>query len=147
MGTCFSRSRSPGRFAAASVGGRARIRRDLVDLVKAARDAGLYTNLITSAIGLSERRLTELDDAGLDHIQLSLQGTDAVMADKVGGYRGGFDRKMKTVEWIKQIGFPLTLNFVLHRHNAHQLHRALELAQEMGARRIEVATVQFMVGR
>ena len=80
---------------------------------------------------------------GLNHIQISLQGTDAVMADNVGGYRGGFDRKMRTVEWIKQIGFPLTLNFVPHRHNAHQLARAMELAQEMGARRIEVATVQF----
>jgi len=124
-------------------GGEPASRRDLVALVKAARQAGLYTNLITSAIGLSERRLHELDEAGLDHIQLSLQGTDAVMADKVGGYRGGFDRKMKAVEWIKAIGFPLTLNFVLHRHNAHQLPRALELAQEMGARRIEVATVQF----
>lgn len=124
-------------------GGEPASRRDLVTLVKSAREAGLYTNLITSAIGLSERRLNELDEAGLDHIQLSLQGTDAGMADQVGGYRGGFDRKMKTVEWIKQIGFPLTLNFVLHRHNAHQLPRALELAQEMGARRIEVATVQF----
>ena len=124
-------------------GGEPASRRDLVALVNAAREAGLYTNLITSAIGLSERRLNQLDEAGLDHIQLSLQGTDAVMADDVGGYRGGFDRKMKTVDWIRQIGFPLTLNFVLHRHNAHQLPRALELAQEMGARRIEIATVQF----
>ncbi|NVO56716.1 pyrroloquinoline quinone biosynthesis protein PqqE [Rhodobacteraceae bacterium B1Z28] len=124
-------------------GGEPASRRDLVTLVQAARQAGLYTNLITSAIGLTEQRLHELDAAGLDHVQLSLQGTDAVMADKVGGYRGGFDRKMKAVEWIKQIGFPLTLNFVLHRHNAHQLPRALELAQDMGARRIEVATVQF----
>ncbi|WP_170335264.1 pyrroloquinoline quinone biosynthesis protein PqqE [Ruegeria arenilitoris] len=124
-------------------GGEPAARRDLVDLVRAAREAGLYTNLITSAIGLTERRLNELDAAGLDHIQLSLQGTNAAMADTVGGYRGGFDRKMKAVEWIKQIGLPLTLNFVLHRRNAHQLPRALEMAQEMGARRIEVATVQF----
>lgn len=124
-------------------GGEPASRRDLVELVTAARDAGLYTNLITSAIGLTERRMNELDRAGLDHIQLSLQGTDVAMADKVGGYRGGFDRKMKAVEWIRDIGFPLTLNFVLHRHNAHQLPRALKMAQEMGARRIEVATVQF----
>lgn len=124
-------------------GGEPASRRDLVALVGAARAAGLYTNLITSAIGLTERRLHELDDAGLDHIQLSLQGTDPEMADEVGGYRGGFKRKMQAVEWIKQIGLPLTLNFVLHRRNAHQLPRALELALEMGARRIEVATVQF----
>ena len=124
-------------------GGEPASRRDLVDLVKAARDAGLYTNLITSAIGLTERRLQELDAAGLDHIQLSLQGTDAEMADHIGGYSGGFKRKMQAAEWITQIGFPLTLNAVVHRKNLHQLPRAIEMALEMKARRIEVAIVQF----
>ncbi|MEE3361273.1 MAG: pyrroloquinoline quinone biosynthesis protein PqqE [Pseudomonadota bacterium] len=124
-------------------GGEPASRRDLETLVTSARDAGLYTNLITSGIGLTERRLKALDDAGLDHIQLSLQGTDAPMADQIGGYKGGFDRKMKVAEWIADIGFPLTLNAVLHRRNLHQLPRALEMAVEMGARRIEVATVQF----
>ncbi|WP_420556443.1 pyrroloquinoline quinone biosynthesis protein PqqE [Roseovarius sp.] len=124
-------------------GGEPASRRDLVPLVQAARDAGLYTNLITSGIGLTERRLKELDDAGLDHIQLSLQGTTPEMADEIGGYNGGYKRKMQVAEWIGQIGFPLTLNAVLHRRNLHQLPRAIEMAQEMGARRIEVATVQF----
>ncbi len=124
-------------------GGEPASRRDLLELVKAARDAGLYTNLITSAIGLTERRLQELDAAGLDHIQLSLQGTDADMADHIGGYQGGFNRKMQVAEWITQIGFPLTLNAVVHRKNLHQLPRAIEMALEMKARRIEVAIVQF----
>ncbi|KAF0674688.1 pyrroloquinoline quinone biosynthesis protein PqqE [Profundibacterium mesophilum] len=124
-------------------GGEPASRRDLTELVAAAHDAGLYTNLITSGIGLSEKRLAELDGAGLDHVQLSLQGTNAQMADMIGGYRGGFDRKMKVAEWIGAIGFPLTLNAVLHRRNLHQLPRAIEMAVEMGARRIEVATVQF----
>ncbi len=124
-------------------GGEPASRRDLTELVRAAREAGLYTNLITSGIGLTERRLRELDEAGLDHIQLSLQGTDAAMADRIGGYKGGYDRKMQVAGWIGEIGFPLTLNAVLHRQNLHQLPRALEMAVEMGARRIEVATVQF----
>lgn len=124
-------------------GGEPASRRDLAALVTAAREAGLYTNLITSGIGLNERRLRELDEAGLDHIQLSLQGTTPEMADEIGGYKGGYKRKMQVAEWIGDIGFPLTLNAVLHRRNLHQLPRALEMAVEMGARRIEVATVQF----
>ncbi|TNJ47429.1 pyrroloquinoline quinone biosynthesis protein PqqE [Phaeobacter sp. B1627] len=124
-------------------GGEPASRRDLVELVAAARQAGLYTNLITSGIGLTQKRLQALDEAGLDHIQLSLQGTNAEMADEIGGYRGGFARKMQVAQWIGEIGFPLTLNAVLHRRNLHQLPRALEMALEMGARRIEVATVQF----
>ncbi|WP_370073943.1 MULTISPECIES: pyrroloquinoline quinone biosynthesis protein PqqE [Salipiger] len=124
-------------------GGEPATRRDLEELVQAAREAGLYTNLITSGIGLTERRLKALDAAGLDHVQLSLQGTTPEMADEIGGYTGGFKRKMQVAEWIAAIGFPLTLNAVLHRRNLHQLPRALEMAVEMGARRIEVATVQF----
>lgn len=124
-------------------GGEPASRRDLVDLVTAAREAGLYTNLITSAIGLTQRRLAELDAAGLDHIQLSLQGTDAEMADRIGGYKGGFARKMQAADWIVEAGFPLTLNAVLHRQNLHQLPQAIEMAVAMKARRMEVAVVQF----
>lgn len=124
-------------------GGEPASRRDLTELVRAARAADLYTNLITSGIGLTERRLHELDAAGLDHVQLSLQGTTPEMADEIGGFRGGYKRKMQVAGWIKEIGFPLTLNCVLHRRNLHQLPRALEMAVEMGARRLEVATVQF----
>ncbi|KJZ18358.1 pyrroloquinoline quinone biosynthesis protein PqqE [Loktanella sp. S4079] len=124
-------------------GGEPAARRDLVELVIAARKAGLYTNLITSGIGLTEKRLAELDAAGLDHIQLSLQGTNAEVADRIGGYKGGFDRKMMVAGWIGDIGFPLTLNAVVHRQNLHQLPRAIEMAIEMNARRIEVAIVQF----
>ena len=124
-------------------GGEPASRRDLIELVSAAHEAGLYTNLITSGIGLTQKRLEQLDKVGLDHVQLSLQGTTPEMADEIGGYKGGYKRKMQVAEWIGQIAFPLTLNAVLHRRNLHQLPRALEMAQDMGARRIEVATVQF----
>ena len=124
-------------------GGEPASRSDLLDLVTAAREAGLYTNLITSGIGLTEKRLEALDAAGLDHIQLSLQGVNAAMADRIGGYKGGFDRKMHVAEHIARIGFPLTLNAVMHRQNLDDLPATLEMAVRLGARRIEVACVQF----
>ena len=124
-------------------GGEPLSRRDLEPLVGGARAAGLYTNLITSGIGLTERRLAALVEAGLDHVQLSLQGTDAAMADRIGGYRGGFERKMQAAGWIAAAGLPLTLNFVMHRQNMHQLEAAIGMAERLGARRLEVATVQF----
>ncbi|MCR9255434.1 MAG: pyrroloquinoline quinone biosynthesis protein PqqE [Alphaproteobacteria bacterium] len=124
-------------------GGEPASRGDLVALVEAARDAGLYSNLITSGIGLTRDRLQALDAAGLDHVQLSLQGVDAGMADRVGGYRGGFERKMKVAGWIAEIGFPLTINAVVHKQNLDRLEDAIDLAESLGARRLEVATVQF----
>ena len=124
-------------------GGEPASRRDLVELVVAARDAGLYTNLITSGIGLTEDKLSQLDEVGLDHIQLSLQGITAELADRIGGYKGGFDRKMHVAERIAAVGFPLTLNAVMHRHNLDDLPATIALAERLGARRVEVACVQF----
>ena len=124
-------------------GGEPASRPDLVQIVAAAREAGLYTNLITSGIGLTARRLEELDAAGLDHVQLSVQGVNAGIADHVGGYKGGFDRKMMVAAEIARIGFPLTINAVMHRHNLGDLAQTIALAQRLGARRIEIACVQF----
>ena len=124
-------------------GGEPAARRDLEDLTRGASEAGLYTNLITSGIGLTPRRLDQLEAEGLDHIQLSLQGTNAALADRIGGYRGGFDRKMAVAQEIKARGIPLTLNAVMHRQNLDDLDRTIEIAVELGARRLEVACVQF----
>lgn len=124
-------------------GGEPASRPDLVAIVAAARVAGLYTNLITSGIGLTPRRLAELEAVGLDHVQLSLQGVNAQMADWVGGYRGGFDRKLLIAAEITRLGLPLTVNAVMHRHNLPDLDRSIAFAAELGARRIEVACVQF----
>ncbi len=124
-------------------GGEPASRRDLVDLTGAARTAGLYTNLITSGIGITEARLAALVDVGLDHVQLSLQGAGPEMADRIGGYKGGYARKMQVAAMVTDVGLPLTLNAVMHRQNLGDLGQTLELALEMGARRIEVACVQF----
>ncbi|MDJ0859689.1 MAG: pyrroloquinoline quinone biosynthesis protein PqqE [Dinoroseobacter sp.] len=124
-------------------GGEPASRPDLVELTRAAQEAGLYTNLITSGIGLTPKRLDALEDAGLDHIQLSLQGTKAALADRIGGYTGGFDRKMSVAKEISIRGIPLTLNAVMHRQNLDDLDRTIDMAVELGARRLEVACVQF----
>src|SRR3984957_20543953 len=50
-------------------GGEPLARQDLIELIAAARAAGLYTNLITSGIGLGEQRLTALVAAGAGDLQ------------------------------------------------------------------------------
>lgn len=124
-------------------GGEPVARRDLPELVEAARQAGLYVNLITSGIGLTEARLDALEAAGLDHVQLSLQGVRSGIADRIGGYKGGFDRKLEVAKSITARGLPLTLNAVMHRQNLDDLAETISFAVELGARRIEIACVQF----
>ena len=74
-------------------GGEPAARRDLPEIVAAARDANLYSNLITSAVGVDTRKLAALADAGLDHVQISIQDSDEDSADHIAGYRGASARR------------------------------------------------------
>src|SRR5437764_95486 len=56
----FRQSGKLGMLHAHFTGGEPLARTDLTELIAAARGAGLYTNLITSGIGLSEPRLDAL---------------------------------------------------------------------------------------
>ncbi|HET7408936.1 MAG TPA: pyrroloquinoline quinone biosynthesis protein PqqE [Paracoccaceae bacterium] len=124
-------------------GGEPAARRDLAEITGAAVAAGLYTNLITSGVGLTEARLRELAARGLDHVQLSIQGVDAASADRLGGYKGGFDAKMRVAGWVAREGIPLTINAVMHRQNLDRLDETIELAHRLGARRLEIAHTQY----
>ncbi|MFB2550504.1 pyrroloquinoline quinone biosynthesis protein PqqE [Ensifer soli] len=124
-------------------GGEPAARRDLEALVRAAREAALYVNLITSGIGLTPARLDALEAAGLDHVQLSLQAITAEKADWIGAYRGGFARKRAFAAEVQARGLPLTVNAVMHRHTLDDLKATIAFAADLGARRVEVACVQF----
>jgi pyrroloquinoline quinone biosynthesis protein E len=123
-------------------GGEPLARRDLSDLIRAAREANLYTNLITSGIGLDDDRMVKLRDARLDSIQLSFQSDEAERADQIAGARA-HQRKLDVATKIRAVGIPLSLNFVIHRRNIDRLPRMVELAETLGAERLELANVQF----
>ncbi|MFL5256024.1 MAG: pyrroloquinoline quinone biosynthesis protein PqqE [Rhodopila sp.] len=124
-------------------GGEPTARQDLATLVQHAVSVGLYTNLITSAIPLDQRRVDVLVDAGLDHVQISFQDIDDVNGDRVAGMAGAQKKKREVAAMIRQAGLPLTINLVVHRQNLANLSSMLEMAVGLGAARIEVAHVQY----
>lgn len=123
-------------------GGEPLARRDLSDLIRAAREANLYTNLITSGIGLDDDRVRELRDAGLDSVQLSFQSDDTDLADEIAGARA-HQHKLEAAAKIRAAGIPLSLNFVIHRRNIDRLPQMIALAELLQAERVELANVQF----
>lgn len=124
-------------------GGEPAARRDLAGIVKAARDAGLYSNLITSAVGLTSQTLRTLADAGLDHVQISIQDSDEASADHIAGYKGASQRKRALAADVVKLGLPLTVNMVVHRANIIRIAAMVELALSLGASRVEIAHVQY----
>src|SRR6266516_4333554 len=123
-------------------GGEPLVRHDLAELVRGAREANLYTNLITSGVGLDENCAHELRDAGLDSVQLSFQSDETGLADEIAGARA-HQRKLNVAAKIRAEGIPLSLNFVIHRRNIDRLPQMIELAETLGAERVELANVQF----
>lgn len=123
-------------------GGEPLLRRDLVELAGTARELGMYTNLITSALGLSRRRAEELRAAGLDHVQISIQADDPAVSDRIAG-TPSFERKIEAARLVKELGWPLTLNVVLHRQNIDRIPALLRLAEELDADRLELANTQY----
>src|SRR5262245_39017894 len=114
-------------------GGEPAARRDLVDIPAAACAAGLYTNLITSGVGVTVDRLQQLKAAGLDHVQVSIQDSIPSSADHIAGYDGAFARKLALAREVVAGQLMLTLNAVVHRANIDRMSDLVELALGLGA--------------
>ncbi len=123
-------------------GGEPLVRADLEDIVAEARRLGYYSNLLTSGVGLTPERAKALYEAGLDHVQLSFQDSTREMNDFL-SHTKTFELKNKVARIIKDQGWPMVLNVVIHRMNIDHIDRIIGMAHEMGAEYIEIANTQY----
>ena len=123
-------------------GGEPLARADLNELVQSAHNAGLYTNLITSGIGLPEARLSDLVEAGLDHIQLSFQDSRDEPANWIAGTKA-HAHKVVLSEVIRRCPIAFTVNLVVHRQNLDHLEEMITFAEQLKPDRLEIAHAQY----
>jgi len=124
-------------------GGEPTLHPGIVGLIAHARERDLYSNLITSGVGLRRDKFDAMVDAGLDHLQLSIQDSDPLGSDRISGLKGSLARKLEMAQWCRDSGLSFTLNAVVHRHNLARVEDMIALALELGANRLEVAHVQY----
>lgn len=127
-------------------GGEPLARTDLTELISAARSAGLYTNLITSGIGLNQQRLQAVVDAGLDHIQVSFQDSREAAANWIAGAKAHahkieLSRAIRQLVGEKRIAF--TVNLVVHRQNLDHLEEMIAFIEQLNPDRVEIAHTQY----
>lgn len=138
----FQQAGQLGMLHAHFTGGEPLARPDLTELVAAARAAGLYTNLITSGIGLREQRLSQLVDAGLDHIQLSFQDSREDAANWIAGAKA-HALKIEVSHAIRRYKIAFTVNLVVHRQNLDHLEEMIAFIEPLQPERIEIAHTQY----
>lgn len=124
-------------------GGEPLLREDLEAIVAAGKRLDLYLNLITSGQPLRRERLERLKQAGLAAVQVSIQDTEREASDRIAGTRA-YDQKLEAARWVKELDLPLTLNVVLHRENLDRTAAIIELAERLGADRLELANTQYL---
>jgi pyrroloquinoline quinone biosynthesis protein E len=138
----FSQARELGVLQLGLSGGEPLAREDLVPLAAHAHRLGLYTTLVTSGVGFTRERAEALRDAGLEHVQISIQDTDPEGADRIAGARV-VRHKETAAALVRELGFAFTINVVLHRANLDRISDIIELAGTLGADRLELANTQY----
>lgn len=138
----LSQARKMGAVQLGFSGGEPLTRQDLTELVRYARELGYYSNLITSGYGLTEQKVIELKQAGLDHIQVSIQASTQELNDHIAG-TATYEHKQEVARLVKKHGYPMVLCVVIHRQNIHQMPQILEMADNLGADYLELANTQY----
>jgi PqqA peptide cyclase len=138
----FTEARELGVLQLGLSGGEPLVRSDLEELAAHAHTRGLYTTLVTSGVGLTQQRAAKLRDAGLEHIQISIQDSDPTVADRVAGM-SAVRQKLSAAAIVKTLGFAFSINVVLHRANIDRVDEMIDLAGSLGADRLELANTQY----
>jgi pyrroloquinoline quinone biosynthesis protein E len=138
----FGQARELGAVQLGLSGGEPLMRDDTEILAAEASRMGYYVNLITSGIGLTEKRIAAFKEGGLGQIQLSFQDSTRELNDFLSSTRT-FELKSKVAKLIKQYEYPMVLNVVLHRLNIDHIRQILEMAEAMGAEHVELANTQY----
>lgn len=138
----FTQARQLGVLQLGLSGGEPLVRKDLEELAAHARGLGLYSTLVTSGLGLTRKRAEALREAGLEHIQVSIQDSDAESAERIAGV-SSVKQKRAAIALVKELGFAFSINVVLHRANLDRIGELIDLAGSLGADRLELANTQY----
>jgi len=123
-------------------GGEPLVRQDLEEIIAEARQLGYYSNLITSGVGMDEKRVAAFKKAGLDHIQISFQASNEELNNYLGGTES-FQHKIEMARLVKKYEYPMVLNIVIHRQNIDQMKDILDMTIALKADYVELASTQY----
>src|SRR5438067_9206560 len=121
---------------------------DLLDMVKYAHDKGIYTATSTNAHYLTDEKAKRTVESGLDRLIISIDGTtqDVYKQYRVGGnLEKVLQGARNIVKWKKELNSKkpfVFFQFLVVKHNEHQIEEIKQLAKEIGVDQVRFKTAQ-----
>jgi len=114
-------------------GGEATLRNDLPELIAHAEANGQITGLNTNARRLSdERYVQKLVDAGLDHVQVTVESCNEQIHDEMMRARGAFKQTIAGLKIALNNKLYVMTNTTMLRTNVHTISNTLDFLADIG---------------
>ncbi len=114
-------------------GGEPTLYNGLVELVAYAEELGLITGLNTNGRKLADKRfLNSLVDAGLDHVQITLESHDPDIHDRMVNAKGAWAETVRGLENVLESRLYVMTNTTLLTHNKETIKDTLAFLADLG---------------
>ncbi len=115
--------RRAGMLVVNFTGGEPLVRDDLLEIIRVFQPEKLLVAIQTNAKGVTETRLKELKQAGVDSLGISIDGPSPETHDVFRNSPGAFDQAIAALEMGSRMGFNLGISYCLTRQNLHSRER------------------------
>ena len=114
-------------------GGEATLRNDLPELIAHAESNGQITGLNTNARRLIDKKYVEqLVEAGLDHVQVTVESCDEGIHDEMMRAKGAFKQTVQGLKNVLGTRLYVMTNTTMLRTNVHKIPETLDFLAELG---------------
>jgi radical SAM protein with 4Fe4S-binding SPASM domain len=113
-------------------GGEPTLREDLPELVSHAQQLGLVTGINTNGRQLRDRNtLNQLVEAGLDHVQITLESQDAAIHDAIVRHPGAWQQTVAGIRNAVESRLFVMTNTTLLKSNTTDLEKTLQFLSDL----------------
>jgi radical SAM protein with 4Fe4S-binding SPASM domain len=114
-------------------GGEATLRDDLPELIRHAESNGQITGLNTNARRLADMAyVQQLVDAGLDHVQVTVESCDEQIHDEMMRTKGAFKQTIAGLKNVLASKLYVMTNTTMLRSNVHKIPDTLDFLADLG---------------
>lgn len=117
-------------------GGEPLTRKDFFEIAAYAHDQHMYVALASNGTMITPEVARHLKEAGVEYVEISIDGKDAVHHDALRGIDGAFERSVAGIKNCVSEGLYTCIAITVTRDNYDQVPDILRLAEDLGVTRV-----------